>query len=219
MNAGDLGRFQVPEGGDAGLELRELKVLTEIERDPEVSQRTIAQRVGIALGLTNTILRRLVRKGLVTTRALPANRLAYHLTAQGIADKTRLFIDYVRVTTNYFCIVRNVFKDKLAAVRSERGVQTVAIVTINELADMVYLATKEVGLDLVGVYDTARAGTSWLGIKVQPADAAIEADAIVVMDLAGGSAEAWKPAREGTVVIRIGDVLAADYRRFAQGFE
>ena len=199
--------------------IRDLKVLAEIERDPQTSQRTISGRLGIALGLTNSILRRLVRKGLVTTRALPANRLAYHLTPKGIADKTRLFIDYVRTTTNFFCILRNVVNEKLKRLQAERGAKTVAVVGINELSDAVFLATRELGLDLVGVYDEAKAGSRWLGIDVRAPGETIDADVIIVMDLTGVAPRTWKPAREAIIVVLIGDILAADLVRLARGFE
>ena len=68
-------------------DLRELQVLEVIENDARISQRGLADKLGIALGLTNSILRRLVRKGLVKTRALPANRLAYYITPQGFSEK------------------------------------------------------------------------------------------------------------------------------------
>ena len=44
---------------------RELRVLAEVDSDPEVTQRDLARRVGIALGLTNFLLRNLVQKGYI----------------------------------------------------------------------------------------------------------------------------------------------------------
>ena len=44
---------------------RELRVLAEVDSDPEVTQRALAHRVGIALGLTNFLLRNLVQKGYI----------------------------------------------------------------------------------------------------------------------------------------------------------
>jgi len=209
----------MPSNNGTQQALRDLKVLAEIERNPRVSQRTISKRVGIALGLTNSILRRLVRKGLVTTRAIAANRFVYHLTPEGLADKTCLFIDYVRTTTNFFCIVRNRMVERLEALVCERGIRTVAIVGVNELSDAAYLATRELGLELVGVYDAARAGASWLGLDVQAPGETVEADAIVFVDIEESSPQAWRPARPEAVVVRMSEVLAADLMRFARGFE
>ena len=42
---------------------RDLKVLEAAEQNSRVTQRSLAQQLGIALGLTNIYLKRLVRKG------------------------------------------------------------------------------------------------------------------------------------------------------------
>ena len=198
---------------------RELKILAEIERDPTSSQRRIAKGVGIALGLTNSILRRLVRKGLVTTRALPANRLAYNLTPKGIADKTRLTIDYVRTVTNFFCILRNGVNQKLRQLQAERGARTVAIVGVNELSDAVYLSTRELDLELTGVYDAGKPGSRWLGCDVLAPGPVIDADVIVVLDLDPVVPRTWKPARESARIVEVEELLSSDLMRLAHGFE
>ncbi len=71
---------------------RDLRVLEEIEQNPQTSQRGIARSVGIALGLTNSILKRLVHKGWVKTKTMPANRFAYYLTPEGFSKKSHCFI-------------------------------------------------------------------------------------------------------------------------------
>ena len=43
----------------------ELGVLAEVLRDPETTQRSLGRRVGISLGLTNHLVRKLVSKGYV----------------------------------------------------------------------------------------------------------------------------------------------------------
>lgn len=50
----------MPSTADGQQAWRDLQVLTEIERDPQTSQRTISQRVGIALGLTDSVFSRVV---------------------------------------------------------------------------------------------------------------------------------------------------------------
>jgi len=43
----------------------DLKPLTEVGRDPGVTQRSLAKKLGVALGMTNLYLRRLVHKGYI----------------------------------------------------------------------------------------------------------------------------------------------------------
>lgn len=44
---------------------RDLILLTELERDGAVTQRSLAIKLGVALGLTNLYVKRLARKGYV----------------------------------------------------------------------------------------------------------------------------------------------------------
>ena len=51
---------------DEDLELSiKLGMLTAVERSSDVTQRKLAQELGIALGLTNAYLKRLVKKGYI----------------------------------------------------------------------------------------------------------------------------------------------------------
>ena len=62
-----------------------LSVLDVVERDPSVTQRSVARELGIALGLANAYLKRCVRKGLIKVSQVPRRRYAYYLTPQGFA--------------------------------------------------------------------------------------------------------------------------------------
>src|ERR1700680_514131 len=76
---------------------RELTVLDAITQDQHITQRCLAAKLGIALGLTNTYLKRLIRKGYIKCTNLRSNRLLYLITPQGVAEKSRLtyeFMDY-----------------------------------------------------------------------------------------------------------------------------
>lgn len=44
-------------------EIRELNLLQELEKNPIVSQRELSNKFGIALGVTNACLKRMVRQG------------------------------------------------------------------------------------------------------------------------------------------------------------
>ena len=44
---------------------RDLQLLEALEQEATITQRTLASRLGMALGLTNLYLKRLIRKGYV----------------------------------------------------------------------------------------------------------------------------------------------------------
>jgi EPS-associated MarR family transcriptional regulator len=76
-----------------------LKVLRYLEDNPEVSQRELANELGVSLGKANYCLRALISKGLVKANNFKnnANKRAYLyvLTPKGIETKTRVTVDFL----------------------------------------------------------------------------------------------------------------------------
>ncbi len=75
----------------------EHQILNAIDASQSLSQRSLASSLGIALGLTNLLVRRLVRKGWVRVTRIKPNRVGYFLTPAGVAEKTRLSRLYLQV--------------------------------------------------------------------------------------------------------------------------
>lgn len=69
-------------------------MLRLLQENPELSQRALAEKLGVSLGSVNYQLKALVNKGLVKLGNFSANpdkrRYAYILTPQGIAAKAAL---------------------------------------------------------------------------------------------------------------------------------
>lgn len=67
------------------------KLLKLIEAEPHLSQRDIAQRMGVSLGKTNYCLKALVNKGFIKLQSFYNNKkkssYIYFLTPQGIEEK------------------------------------------------------------------------------------------------------------------------------------
>ena len=64
-----------------------LEILEAIEAQSDVTQRSMAKRMNVALGLANSYLKRCVRKGWVKIHQAPANRYLYYVTPAGFAEK------------------------------------------------------------------------------------------------------------------------------------
>ena len=79
-----------------------MRLLSTIEGDQSLSQRSLALRLGIAVGLANTYLKRCVRKGWIKVQQVPARRCAYYLTPTGFSEKTRLVGDYLTSSLGFF---------------------------------------------------------------------------------------------------------------------
>lgn len=198
---------------------RDYQILHEIGSGESISQRHLSDRVGIALGLTNQILKRLVRKGLVKTSRIDARRMAYLLTPRGGAEKLRLVLNYTRRTISFFTAVRRIICQRLAELKAGRGTATVAIVGTGEVAEAVYLSAQEVGLRLVAVYESD-GPSEWFGMPVLPLKPSCErsADAVVVTWLDGSVEHGAALGQIAPVVVEMRELLDAGLATFARRF-
>lgn len=130
---------------------RDLQLLEALEQESAVTQRTLAGQLGIALGLTNLYLKRLVRKGYVKCVTVAPNRLAYLVTPRGLARKARLTYEFMKYSLDFYRDVRRHLRRSLAAAVTPQ--KRVAMYGTGEAAELVYLLLKEIGLDLVAVFD------------------------------------------------------------------
>ena len=77
------------------------RILRELEREPQLSQRELAESLGVSVGKTNYCLKALVEKGLVKVQNFrrSGNKLAYayQLTPRGLADKARVTQRFLKI--------------------------------------------------------------------------------------------------------------------------
>src|SRR5688572_11630039 len=142
---------------------RDLQLLEALEQQSAITQRTLSARLGIALGLTNLYVKRLVRKGYVKCVTISPNRLVYLVTPQGLAVKARLTYEFMKFSLDYYRDVRRHLRESLAAGVNRQ--QRVAVYGTGDVAELVFLLLKEMGLELVVVFDD-RAGR-FLDMPVQ----------------------------------------------------
>ncbi len=83
---------------------RELSLLENIERDPDVTQLSLATQLGVAVGTVNWHIKRLIDKGYVKVKRAERRKLRYIITPEGIALRARLTVDYVE---QQFLLYRN----------------------------------------------------------------------------------------------------------------
>ena len=76
------------------------KLLKLIENEPHLSQREIAQQMGVSLGKTNYCLKALIDKGFVKIRNFYNNdkksAYIYFLTPQGIEEKAEVTFRFLQ---------------------------------------------------------------------------------------------------------------------------
>jgi len=116
--------------------LRDLTALEVIEGSPSISQRDLAQRFGIALGLTNACVRKMTCKGLIKIRRINSRSLTYHLTPAGSAAKARLSRDYARSTIDLYRTARQAVGVTIAKLALE-GSARVGLAGVSNMAETV----------------------------------------------------------------------------------
>ncbi len=131
---------------------RDLQLLNEVERNAAVTQRTLANKLDVALGLTNLYLKRLARKGYIKITTIPRNRIKYLLTPRGVAEKTRLTYLYMQYSLTYYRDMRQRLKVVLTGLASA-GAKRIVICGTVELAELAYISLREMDLTLVGFVD------------------------------------------------------------------
>ncbi len=143
---------------------RDLQLLEALEQESTITQRTLASRLGMALGLTNLYLKRLIRKGYVKCVTVSPNRLVYALTPKGVARKGRLTYEFMKYSLDFYRDARRHLRGTLLPVAAQK--QRVAIYGTGDAAELVFLLFKDMGLDLVAIFgdDPAR----FLGFDVTP---------------------------------------------------
>lgn len=132
--------------------LRDLRALEAIEADPSVSQRQLAQILGVAVGVANACVRTLVRKGLVKIRGENNRTITYHLTHQGVLQKSMLAMQWTRNTLDFYRQARRDVATHLTEL-AEAGIESAVLLGARELAEIVAVVAPESGIRLVGVID------------------------------------------------------------------
>ena len=142
-----------------------LEILEAIEERSDLTQRGLAERTGVALGLANSYLKRCVRKGLVKIQQVPANRYLYYLTPTGFAEKSRLTGEYLRASFSFYRKASDACRVALVEC-AELSDGPIGIAGVSELAEVASLRALEIGVDIGAVCDAERAGETFLNHKV-----------------------------------------------------
>jgi DNA-binding MarR family transcriptional regulator len=142
-----------------------LDLLERIDDSEAVSQRRLANDLGIALGLTNSYIKRCIGKGLIKVSQAPARRYKYYLTPHGFAEKSRLTAQFFSDSFTAFRRWRQSY-DRLFAELEARGVKTVGLCGRGELVEIAVLCSLNSSVEIVGIWNPSGRQSSVRGIPV-----------------------------------------------------
>jgi predicted transcriptional regulator len=117
----------------------ELKTLLEIKDDPSLSQRSLAHKLNISLGLTNAILQNLIHRGWVKAQKMTGRKILYLITPKGMANVSRLMYSRFQETLHYYHYTKDLLTAYLMKLY-QQGERTVNIYGTGQLAEITYYA-------------------------------------------------------------------------------
>jgi len=129
-----------------------LEILQVIENQDNVTQRHLADKLDVALGLANSYLKRCVKKGLVKVQQAPANRYLYYLTPQGFSEKSRLTAQYLSSSFNFY----RESSDSISSLFNQceqKNLKRIIFCGISELAEIASIRVAEHDLTVIGSWE------------------------------------------------------------------
>ena len=125
----------------------EYDLLNEIGQDPMVTQASLSNRLGIAVGSVNWYIKRLIHRGWVKVSHLDRTRLKYDLTSEGMRVFTQRALLYARDSLKVYGEFRKKAKT-LARELKERSVHQINIEGDDEFVDILRLTCIEEGIHI-----------------------------------------------------------------------
>ncbi len=142
-----------------------LEILTKIEENSRVTQPEIARQLGISIGLTNSFIKRIARKGYIKLTTIPRDRAKYLLTTQGISEKSRLTLKYLQYSLNFYKKAKETISNVYEGLHKD-GVKIIAFYGAGEIAEIAYILLHQNQMKLSGVVDEHHAGKKFMRLKV-----------------------------------------------------
>lgn len=143
---GNLELFKPPQ------EIRELNLLQELEKNPVISQRELSHKFGIALGVTNACLKRMVRRGWIRIMNFNHHKIGYYLTPKGFAEKANLTLHLISWTVQHYSTLKEIIGRKLLEMENS-GVKHIVFYGISDEMEIAYITLHGVNLKLIGIVE------------------------------------------------------------------
>ena len=132
--------------------LRNLQLLEEVSKNSSISQRKLSDRLGVAFGVTNACLKKMIRKGLIKVKGINHKRIVYYLTPDGFTEKARLTYHFLHYTVNYYISLKKNIASKLDLI-AKTGIKRILYYGAGEVMEVALICLSETDFELVGIID------------------------------------------------------------------
>jgi len=116
------------------------RLLKILDKDPNLTQRQMAQKMGISLGKVNYCLSELAKKGFIKIDRFKASKIkikySYMLTPRGLEEKGRLTLSFLKLKLSDYEEIKRQIRD-LATGVAEEGLLDVSVAKTADLSEAI----------------------------------------------------------------------------------
>ena len=124
---------------------QEYDLLNEIAQDSMVTQASLSQHLGMAVGSVNWYIKRLIKRGYVKVSHLDRTRLKYDLTPEGMSVFTERAVQYAKDSLAIYKNFRQMAKETVKELK-KNGISQVYLDGDDEIMDIMRLTCLEAGI-------------------------------------------------------------------------
>ncbi len=146
-------------------DIRFLQILKEIDGNQSPSQRDLARKLNISLGLVNSFIKRLAKKGYVKITTVSSNRLRYVLTPQGFGEKTRLTYKFIRYSFHFYKEALSNLMDLLNESKNRRP-EKVIFYGVDDLTEIALIFLRSTNMKIIGIADDQKKGEKFFDYTI-----------------------------------------------------
>jgi DNA-binding Lrp family transcriptional regulator len=142
------------------------KILNKIDNDPAISQKRLAEEIGISVGMINWHVKRCVGKGLIKLQQAPIRRYLYYLTPEGFVEKAKLTASYLQSGFDIFRTGRKQY-DELFHRCQKNGWSGIVLFGDTELTELALLvAARFPSMEILSIFDKEAERKEHCGIRI-----------------------------------------------------
>ena len=129
----------------------DFQILKTVEADSSVSQRKLSSQMELNVASVNFALKRLIQNGFITKEGVNPRRTSYHITPEGVRQKTQLAYQFVGRNIQYYQEVKSDIESRI--VKATDGKETsLAIYGACEHSEIAYMVVSEMSWNFLGFY-------------------------------------------------------------------
>lgn len=131
---------------------KEFEIINVVADGFRFRQRDISNHVGLSLGMTNLLLKRMMTKGFLRAKQLDRKKVEYLLTPRGLSEKAKKTYFYTLKTIESFGLIRS----KIIAILDHAvkpSTATFLILGRGDLADFIGLILRDYKEGRYGVFN------------------------------------------------------------------